>query len=196
MAREKYRRPVSSTTRPEAVTLALDGIGGAEAAQDTEDVALRVSELFPGMFAWRKYREHIDIELVRVALNDATKKKGWVVGSHRQGGWLLTPAGVLQAQRLRAQLPDAPATHQRGKDEQLRERERGRLLATSAFARVSAGDAASVTADEADSFFRMNVYVEGSARERRIARLQNLFGSDPELGPVVAALAARARQRS
>lgn len=177
------------------MTLALLSIGGDRERQDTEDVALRVHELVPGMFSWRKYPEHIDKELVRVALNDATKKKKWVVGSHAKGGWMLTPAGVRAATGLQAQMPSAPTSHQRGRDEQLRERERVRLLASPAYEHVSSGNASAVTADEADSFFRMNVYVDGSTREARIARLENLFGDDPELGPVVAALAARARQR-
>lgn len=187
---------MSSVTRPEAVTLALHLLGGDRAQQDTEDVAVRVADLFPGMFSWRKYPEHIDIELVRVALNDATKKKGWTVGSHRQGGWLLTREGATVGERLHREMPDAPVERQRGKDERLQRRERARLLASAAYAQVAEGNAAAVSADEADSFFRMNVYVSGPARETRIARLENLFGDDPEIGPVVAILAARARQRS
>ena len=187
---------MSSITRPEAVTLALYLLGGDQAQQDTEDVAVRAASLFPGMFAWRKYPENIDKDLVRVGLNDATKKKGWTVGAHGRGGWLLTPAGVTVGLRLRDGMPDAPVERQRGQTERLQERERVRLLASAAYAHVTGGNAAAVTADEADSFFRMNVYVDGSARETRIARLENLFGDDPDLGPVVAALAARARQRS
>jgi hypothetical protein len=52
-----------------------------------------------------------------------------------------------------------------------------------------------LTGDEADAFFRINVYVEGQARERKIARIENQFGDDPDLSEAVRAAAAVARGR-
>ena len=181
-------------TRPEAVTLALYARGGADQAIDTEDVAIEVAQLVPGMFSWQKYRDQIDKELVRVALSDARLKKKWVVGGHQKGGWMLTPEGQAFAQTNQHQLDDV-APRQRGRNEQQHERERMRLLTSAAYARVSAGDGDQVTDDEADAFFRINVYVEGEARDRKVARIENQFGEDPELGAAVRALAARARER-
>lgn len=178
------------------MTLALFALGGSESPVDTEDVAVRAAQLVPGMFAWRRYPEHIDKELVRVALSDARLKKGWVVGSHNKGGWLLTPAGQEFSLGAAAQL-DAPAEHRRsGREERHAERERVRLLTSSAFAEITAsGHAEGVTADEADAFFRINVYVQGQARDRKIARIENQFRDDPELGHAVRLLAALARSR-
>src|SRR2546423_1359275 len=56
----KLRRVSPQLTRPEAVTLALYALGGADASFETEDVAIRVAEIAPGMFAWQKYPERID----------------------------------------------------------------------------------------------------------------------------------------
>jgi len=183
-------------TRPEAVTVALFVLGGAESAVDTEDVAVRVAQMSPGMFAWRKYPELVDKELVRVALSDARLKKGWVVGSHNRGGWVLTATGQEFARSKAGQLQGVGDVRRSGRDERQAGRERSRLLGSSALARFrETGEIAAVSQDDADAFFRINVYVEGQARERRIARLENQFGDDPELGEVVHLLAEIARDR-
>lgn len=183
-------------TRPQAVTLALYALGGADTAADTEDIAVRVAKLAPGMFAWRKYPDLIDKELVRVALSDARLKKHWVVGSHDRGGWLLTPSGQAYARNNEVRLDEAKDVRRSGREQRQLERERMRLLTSAAFERIRAGeDRGHVTSDEADAFFRINVYIEGQARERKIARIENQFGDDPELGEAVRILATIARTR-
>jgi hypothetical protein len=174
--------------------MALYALGGADAPVDTEEIAVRVAELAPGMFAWRKYPDRIDKELVRVALSDARLKKHWVIGSHSQGGWILTPDGQEFARRNAARLQRPGEVTRSGRDERQFQKERVRLLTSAAFGRISAGvDPQAITTDEADAFFRINVYVEGQARDRKIARIENQFGSDPELGEAVRVLAAIAR---
>jgi hypothetical protein len=182
-------------TRPEAVTLALFALGGAETPADTEDVAMRVAELAPGMFAWRKYPEQIDKELVRVALSDARLKKRWVVGSHDKGGWLLTPVGQEFARSSSALLRLSTTEHQSPREARQHDRERARLMTSAAYERFLTDGVDTVSEDEADAFFRINVYVEGQARERKIARVENQFGDDPELGDLVRQLAQRALRR-
>lgn len=194
---ERAYDPGVTLTRPEAVTLALYALGGAGAAADTEDIAVRVARLAPGMFAWRKYPDLIDKELVRVALSDARLKKHWVIGSHHRGGWLLTPSGQEFARSQDAQLSvGAREVRRSGREERQVERERVRLLTSPAFTRTREVDGpGEITSDEADAFFRINVYVEGQARERKIARIENQFGDDPQLREAVRILAAIARER-
>ncbi len=183
----------ASLTRPEAATLALAELGGAEHEILTEDIAVRLETVAPGMFSWQKHRDRTDKELVRVALSDARLKSGFVIGSHLKG-WMLTPDGVRFAEKSehrtgrsgkqRSSLGEAQAA-----------RERSRLMETVAFQWVQAGELDRVTIDEADAFFRLNVYVRGESREKKIARIENLFGSDLEIGPVVVVLATKARER-
>jgi len=188
--------PSVKLTRPEAVTLALFALGGTDMPVDTEDIAVRVARIAPGMFSWRKYPDLIDKELVRVALSDARLKKQWVVGSHDRGGWLLTPSGKEVALGNEALLDGSNEGRRSGRGERQLDRERLRLLSSSAFERIHAGDdLGDITPDEADAFFRINVYVTGQARERKIARIENQFGDDPELGAAVRTLAALARTR-
>lgn len=186
--------PVSKLTRPEAVTLATYALGGTDGAVDTEDIAVRVAELVPGMFSWQKeeHRDRIDKELVRVALSDARLKKRFVVGSHDKGGWMLTPEGRCFAERNLEYLQGHPVERGRGRDERQLERERVRLLSSDAFDQFEeSGDFAAVTDEAANAFFRIDVYVKGQARERKVTRVVNYFGEDPELGELVQGLARR-----
>jgi hypothetical protein len=182
-------------TRPEAATLALYLCGGTEDSAHTEDVAIRAAALAPGMFAWEKHPDRIDKELVRVALSDARLKKGYVLGSHDKG-WMLTPAGVQYAQRNAATDDGQTSEARRGKAQQAFGRERARLMSTDAFSKFRSGRLDAVSDDEADAFFRLNVYIRGQARERKVARIENQFTNDEELGELVTALARRVLQRN
>lgn len=182
-------------TRPEAATLALFALGGDRERVDTEDVAVEVEKVAPGMFVWRKYRDRIDKELVRVALSDARLKAGYAVGSHSDG-WMLTTAGLDFARSNAGRVTDGDADVRPRPDDDQWRRERARLLASDAYERLGNGDAELITADEADAFFRLNVYVKGKARERKITRIENRFADDPELGDAVRLLASRARERT
>ena len=110
---------MSSLTRPEAVTLAAYTLGGTDVPLDTEDIAVRVAELVPGMFSWQKdeHRDRIDKELVRVALSDARLKKKFVVGSHDKGGWMLTPKGRRFAEHNMKHIEGRPNERSRGRNE-------------------------------------------------------------------------------
>ncbi len=179
-------------TRAEAATIALFRCGGASDSAHTEDVAIKAAELAPGMFSWEKHPQYIDKELVRVALSDARLKKHYVIGSHDKG-WLLTPMGVNYVTTTANDVTAGPV--RAGKSAQQHSRERNRLLTSEAYQKFAIGDASEISDDEADAFFRLNIYVRGQARIRKVTRIENEFGTDPELGAAVALLAERAKGR-
>lgn len=185
-------------TRPEAVTLAVYALDGMDRSVGTEDIAVCVAELVPGMFSWQKeeYRDRIDKELVRVALSDARLKKKYVVGSHNKGGWMLTLQGQRFAERNKAHLVGRPVERSRGKVERQHERERVRLLSSDAFVQFQErGEPGAVTEEAANAFFRIDVYVKGQARERKVTRVVNHFNDDPDLGELVQGLAERVLEK-
>jgi len=181
-------------TRPEAATVALFLLGGSDDAVHTEDVAVRLESLAPEMFSWQRYRDRLDKELVRVALSDARLKSGLVVGSHAKG-WMLTAAGIEFARARSRTLEGEQTQKRRSTDDLQRSRERTRLLQSDAYAHYEDGKSEEITADETDAFFRLNVYVRGASREKKITRIENNFSSDPVLGPLVVEMAKRARER-
>jgi len=187
-----------SFSNHEIVTLAVFLLGGDSKAIDTEDIAVKANEIAPRRFTWRKYPEQINIENVRTFLSDAKKPKNgqYLVGSGKKG-WLLTESGCRFARKRIRKLDglDLSKSRHTATERQWIREERGRMLASDAFVKFQSGSMRSVTYQDAEAFFRLDDYVRGQARERRILRIVNTFGDDPELGRVVMKLAEKVRKR-
>ena len=180
----------------EIVTLAVYLLGGDTQYVDTEDIAVKANEIAPGRFTWRKYAEQINIENVRAFLSDAKKEKnGAFLRGAGKDGWLLTESGAAFAKARVRSLENVDLSRERlsVKDRRWLQHERTRMLSSEAFAKFSKRKTDAITTQEAESFFRLDVYVTGSAREDKIVRALNAFGSDPELGQAVKTLAPKVR---
>jgi len=179
----------------EIVTLALYLLGGEAASVDVEDAAIKADELAAGRFAWRKYPQRIDLKRVSTALFDARKEKNgaYVFGSDRNG-WMLTERGLAFAREHVASLEhiDVARRAQSPRERQWERNERARMLADETFARFES-DAKTIAVSEAEAFFRLDDYVVGRARERKLTRFLNIFGDDVQLGAAVRALAEKVK---
>ena len=89
-------------SKPELVTIAVALLGGDTIHVDREDVAIKVNDIAPGQFNWRKYPERIDLDAVGGQLRNAKKNQngGLVVGNNTKG-WMLSPAGLKWVQNCR-----------------------------------------------------------------------------------------------
>ncbi len=182
----------------EIVTIALMLCGGDARSVDTEDVAVKANEIAPGRFAWRKYPHQINIDTVRKRLWDALKdtKGGFVRGSERDG-WQLTENGVKFAKKARRRLKlSNPTTRASLRERRFARAEKLRMLETEAYAKFSSGCQSSITAREAETFFRIDDYVLGEDRQKKVTRALNLFGNDRQLGALVHFLAEAVRSVS
>jgi hypothetical protein len=176
-------------TQCEIVTLAVYLLSGDQHAVDTEDAAIKVHELAPGRFTWRKYPEQINLELVRVYLSDAKKpeKGGLLVGSGRTG-WSLTTAGLNWAQKAAQQSSGQDLTRSRAQskagsiDENRWRRERARIQSSPAWKHWM-GQNQKPSAREAAEVFRIDSYAVGPIREKKITRLLAMFVDDQEIAP-------------
>jgi len=168
------------------VTAALHQLGGGSRAVDTEDVAVRSFELAPYLFAWQKYPEQINLELVRVALSDAKKpKNGGLTSGSGRAGWRLTQRGLAWAQQ--SSLLDsrpASATKARGKrtagsvDVVRRNREKARLEGSAAWQAWSKGQL--VSQRDARALFRIDQYTTDEMVEIKIVRLLDMPWNDSQ----------------
>jgi hypothetical protein len=182
---------LNTQIRNDQVALAaLLVLGGDRAPIDTENVAIEADRLAPGRFRWRKFKEHIDLGLVRNGLQDARKKRLVDGGAHR--GWVLTAAGMQEASTLLPELAD-PSTRERVATEQRQweSRERTRLLAEPAFHVAVQQGAAAVKTRDALRLFKLDEYTSTERRSERLRRFALLFTDDPELGRVVGELIRR-----
>jgi hypothetical protein len=182
---------VSAQIRNDQVALvALLVLGGDRAAVDTEFVAVEADKISPGRFRWRKFKDHIDLGLVRNGLQDARKKK--LVSGGALQGWVLTPAGMKEASELLPQLSDVStrrriATEQR----QWEARERARLLVEPTFQVALEQGANALTERDVLRLFKLDEYTSRERRAERLRRFSVTFADDPELGPIVGELIRR-----
>jgi hypothetical protein len=189
MKKRQEKTLTQKLTQCEIVTLAVHLLGGDQHAVDTEDVAIKVHELAPGRFSWRKYPEQINLELVRVYLSDAKKpeKGGLLLGSGRTG-WSLTKAGLNWAQEAAQQSAGQDLTRSRAQsragsiDENRWRRERSRIQLSPAW-KLWVGQNQKPSAREAAEVFRIDSYAVGPIREKKITRLLAMFDEDQEIAP-------------
>jgi len=181
----------------EIVTLAVFLLGGESHQVDTEDVAVKANEIALGRFLWRKYPNQINIENVRALLSLAKNtQNGYLIGTGKDG-WLLTEKGCLFARSKVENLNgvDLSARRLSSKEKHWLRNERTRLLASEALRKYEALGIDAVSSQEAEAFFGVDDYITGSARERTVLRILNLFGDDPQLGQVVKEFAVKVRKR-
>lgn len=176
----------------EMVTLAVYLVGGDTQEVDTEDVAVKVNELAPGRFCWRKYKDQINIEIIRAFLSDAKKKKcGELLTGTGTSGWLLTSAGrdfsisnihrvAHAAARIDRLSPD---------EKRWRRQEHARVATSDAFKKFSSGNKQLVTIRDVEAVFRLNEYIVGEARHNKVQRMVNALAEDDEVGAAIQFLA-------
>ena len=180
------------------VVIAVYAAGGSVGYVDTEDVAYQASQLAPGRFSWRKYKEQINIDTVRKRLWDAAKNKGGplLIGSEKIG-WLLTEAGLqfCKANVERANSKDLERRRLSQTEQTWATRERARIMHEMAFQKWSSGRLDDITNVEAERLFRIDDYVIGKARALRMKRALDTFMGDPVLGAAIKEIATLVRDR-
>ena len=198
LVREPSEEGVRALSNIEIVALAVYALGGDSRFVDTEDIAMKANELTPGRFIWAKYPEQVNIHTIMTHLWDAKsgRKGSLLVGSEKEG-WMLTVGGLALARSRAGALKGMKAARPKltAGERQWMRGERVRMLNSDAFRKAVAEGVDSVLLEEAETFFRLNNYVVGEARERKLIRVVNAFGDDEKLGPTVKALADKVRRR-
>jgi len=174
---------VDDLTNPQLVVIALAQLGGERKFIDREDIGIRVNEIAPGRFVWRKYPDRIDLVVVVDALGDARKPRygGLVVGGG-QKGWMLSPAGVDWVKTLDLSiLEDASEganKFRKGSVGANLELERSRLRNTSAYELFVLECQDQLTVQDLYDFARVNEYFQRNARQRRYNIINNAVVGD------------------
>jgi hypothetical protein len=181
----------------ELVVLATYLAGGAKAASDTDDIAIKANELAPGRFAWRKYSDQINIDTVRKRLWDATKleKGSYLIGSERTG-WRLTKAGFDFARRGIKKLSTSDLSKPRKSKEESasQTREIRRLVQEDAYLKFRRGRQHEITKSDAERFFRIDDYVTGKSRAAKIERFRIIASRNSELSDAIVYLSGLVRE--
>jgi hypothetical protein len=185
---------IKKLSNHEILTLAVFLLGGESKCVDSEDIAVKVNEIAPGRYVWKKYPSQINLEIVRVYLSDAKKleKGGYLIGSGTKG-WFLTEKGLEFAKNnisalKKSDLAREPLTQ---KEKIWRKTEKARIMVSDAFLKYQSTGPDSVTIEEIETMFHVGPYILGRAREIKMLRILNTFGSDAEIGQAVCELGHR-----
>lgn len=171
----------------EVVALAVYLLDGGRRSVDTEDIAVKCHELAPALFSWQKYKDQINLELVRVSLSDAKKLKngGLLTGSGREG-WRLSSKGLVWlTTKTNAQIRNFRNEIRRTEskagsiDSVRRQRERNRLVLSEAW--LDWSGQGSLSLRHARQVFRIDEYTTEKMLEIKIARLRAMFENDAEV---------------
>ena len=171
-------------SKPQLVTLAVALLDGATNYVDREDVALKVNDIAPGRFNWRKYPERIDLDAVGGALRNAKKNQngGLVIGNN-ETGWMLSPAGLkwMKTVDLDVVHDELSIKHRKASISANLELERNRLINTNAYNLFVNRKSKSITVQDFYEFARVNEYFQTKARQRRYAIIANAVSDDDTL---------------
>ena len=183
--------PIDIYSNPELVTIAVALLGGNTHSIDRENIAVKVNEIAPGRFNWRKYTDYIDLEAVSVALRDARKSRygGLLVGNSREG-WMLSPNGLrwINMQDLSNVLVSPATKYRKASISASRETESARLRTTNAYKLFVEGKQDNITLQDFYQFARINEYFQTKTRQRRFAIISNVVADDATLLEVWLAL--------
>ena len=184
----------NTVSNKEIGVLSVYLLGGESKYIDTEDIAVKANELAPGRFLWRKYKNQINMEVVRKRLSDA-KTDGDLLGSYSKG-WILSEKGLQYAKEHIKALKniDLSRAPMNKREMTLRHREKERMLASIAYEKVISNESDYITPKEAEDFFRVDDYVTGNARREKLARIINTFGDDLELSQAIKILSEKVRK--
>lgn len=169
-------------------------LGGDTVRVSTEAVAVQAYELAPAKFSWRDYPDQIDKDLVRVLLYDARKAEyGSLVVGRLASGWTLTANGLAIARKLSASIKggDFRGPRVTKKDLARLARERIRIEECDAYIKAIEKDLDSISTREAEALFRLNSYIDGQDRERKVIQVLNMFSGDEHFSAVLREVATR-----
>lgn len=173
---------VSELSNYELATMAVALLGGEMEPVDREDIAVKLNEIAPGRFNWRKYPERIDLVTVVSALRDAKKAgNGELLVGDNVGGWMLSPKGLTWVRSMdlsTVEQREHEAEYRRNSVMANQEAERARLRSTVAYELFTAGKAEEISLQDFYRFARVNEYFQTRTRQRRYAVIENAVVGD------------------
>ena len=181
------------------VVIAAYLAGASGGYVDTEDIAVQAWKLAPDKFCWKKYPEQINIEVVRRRLTEAAShERGALVVGSQKDGWLLSEAGIALSKEFSEKVPKLSEgdVFKVTKENPWIKRERARMQSEAAYLKWKAGNSKEITAIEAERFFRIDDYVVGDLRAKRISRAVDAFLNDQELSKAIDFIRGKVRERS
>ncbi len=170
--------------RVDIIVMAMLRLGGDSKGLDMEDIAVECHIVSPKTFAWRKYPDQINLDLVANAMRDAKRdRNGALLSGGQTQGWRLTVAGQKYSQKLVDANAKPSEPHSvpgfRGADGKRIKQEYNRIMKSDAYAEWSSG--AKISESALISLLKINAYTSDELLEIKKTRLAKCRGITKEM---------------
>jgi len=160
--------------------IALLHLDGSERAVGMEDLAMKIAELAPGRFRWKKYPEQINIETMRAMISQLRRADPPCVSGGVRDGWMLTPAGIHWACQTPG-VASAPVFASLARGAAL-------LRQSDAWEKFAHLAPEEITIYDARRFLKVDEYTSPRRRKERVQAIRNIAAHDDDLDALVAYL--------
>lgn len=164
----------------EILTLVVYLLDGTVTPVDLEDAAIEAFKLAPKKFNWIKYDDRIDLRIIEYGLRSACRPNMKYLKGSNKHGYMLTEAGLEWVQKV-ATKDQSTFTARKSSPTDLIEREKNRLLNTTAFEKFTNGEGEKITIVDFREFTRVNDYFPEHLRKQRYDRIENVVKDDTAL---------------
>ena len=168
---------ITRITGQRIAAIALLHLDGSERAVGMEDLAMKMAELAPGRFNWKKYPEQINIETVRSIVAKLLKTDPPFAAGGVRDGWMLTPAGINDAFQAPG-VASAPVLASLVRSAALLRQSD----AWEKFARLAPEE---ITVYDARRFLKVDEYTSPRRRKERGRAIRNIAAHDDDLDALV-----------
>lgn len=152
-------------------------LGGKQKTLHPEDIAQKANKISPNTFSWKKYKDQIDLALVKTSLYQA-KKKSLIYGSEKEG-WILNTKGLELIEKSKTKKNNFKLRGLK-EDKKAQEREITRITNNKIYQQYIIKKF-KPTLRQMEEIFRINLYITGSKRRSLINKTINLCMSDESL---------------
>jgi hypothetical protein len=164
----------------EILTLVVYLLDGTITPVDLEDAAIEAFKLAPKKFSWIKYDDRIDLRIVEYGLRSACRPNMKYLKGSNKHGYMLTQAGFEWAKKI-AMKDQSTFTARKSSPMDLIEKEKARLLKTTALEKFTNGEKDKITISDFREFARVNDYFPEHLRKQRYDKIDNVVKDDREL---------------
>lgn len=186
MKKDSKKTLTRSLTKPDLAALVVYLLGGDQKSVDTEDIAVKINQLVPGVFVWKKYPEQINLKLIETFLYDAKKTRcGEMLIGTTRNGWRMSAKGMewvykheFDLSTLGDSLLDS-RERVAGTDPIRVEREKRRLLSSKSWADWT--ESKKPQLQSVQQLFRVDDYTTAKMIENKVVRLCSHFKDDLEV---------------
>ena len=75
----------------EIILITMQSLGGLQKTLYYEYIAQKANKVSPNSFTWKKYKDQIDLSLIKTSLYQAKKKQ--LISGNEKEGWILSSKG-------------------------------------------------------------------------------------------------------